>query len=214
MTTIPFGLNMLVRHIPSHREIGGIIIPDSFIGVSQECEVLAVGEGAWNTEKEIFEPMEIKVGERILVGKWAGRELNFGEVVEYIVPLNEIIGTLSSGNVGDWSKRLNLLHNHVLIEWERARRSEANGRILRPAQYQDMHYTGRILQIGPDVNLSKYPIMPGDRIFFDQFGSHFREKNWKEGSYSDEKRYACILDEDVILTRLPERVEFELVGDR
>ena len=53
---------------------GGIIIPDSAKDKPQEGEVIAVGRGKTNDEGKTF-PLDVKAGDRILFGKYAGTEI-------------------------------------------------------------------------------------------------------------------------------------------
>src|SRR5512146_2127593 len=53
---------------------GGIIIPDSAKDKPQEGEVIAVGPGKSNDEGKVF-PLQVKAGDRILFGKYAGTEI-------------------------------------------------------------------------------------------------------------------------------------------
>lgn len=62
---------------------GGIIIPDSAKEKPQEAKVVAVGPGALNDEGKRI-PLEVKKGDRILIGKYSGTEIKIdGE--EYVI---------------------------------------------------------------------------------------------------------------------------------
>jgi len=52
---------------------GGIIIPDTAKEKPQEGEILAVGPGARDETGKLV-PLDVKVGDRILFGKWSGTE--------------------------------------------------------------------------------------------------------------------------------------------
>ena len=58
----------------SEKTAGGIIIPDTAQEKPQEGKVVAVGGGA-KTEDGKLIPMDVKVGDKVLFGKWSGTEV-------------------------------------------------------------------------------------------------------------------------------------------
>ncbi len=56
------------------RSTGGIIIPDTAQEKPIQGEVLAIGPGARDDKGELT-PLEVKVGDQVLFGKWAGNEI-------------------------------------------------------------------------------------------------------------------------------------------
>lgn len=68
------------------RTAHGIIIPDTAKERPQEGEVVAVGAGARDNQGRV-QPLGVKVGDRILFGKWSGQEVKV-EGVEYLI-MNE-----------------------------------------------------------------------------------------------------------------------------
>ncbi len=74
-TFTPLHDRILVRRIEEGETVrGGIIIPDSAKEKPQEGEVIAVGKGKSNDEGKTF-PLDVKAGDRVLFGKWAGTEI-------------------------------------------------------------------------------------------------------------------------------------------
>jgi len=75
---------------------GGIIIPDSAKEKPQEAEVVAVGHGKRLENGEVV-PLDVRVGDRILFGKYTGNEVRLdGE--EYIIMREEdVLGILDAG---------------------------------------------------------------------------------------------------------------------
>ena len=75
---------------------GGIIIPDSAKEKPQEAEVVAVGHGKRLENGEVV-PLDVRVGDRILFGKYTGNEIRLdGE--EYIIMREEdVLGILDAG---------------------------------------------------------------------------------------------------------------------
>jgi chaperonin GroES len=57
----------------SEKTAGGIIIPDTAQEKPQEGKVVAVGGGAKTEDGKII-PMDVKVGDKVLFGKWSGKE--------------------------------------------------------------------------------------------------------------------------------------------
>jgi chaperonin GroES len=71
----PLGDRILVRRIEEEEvKRGGIIIPDTAKEKPQQGEVLAVGPGRMTDEGKRL-PIEVKVGDKILMGKYAGTEV-------------------------------------------------------------------------------------------------------------------------------------------
>lgn len=56
------------------KTLGGIIIPDSAKEKPMQGEVIAIGSGARDANGAVH-PLEIKVGDKVLYGKWAGTEV-------------------------------------------------------------------------------------------------------------------------------------------
>ncbi len=72
---------------------GGIIIPDSAKDKPQEGEVLSVGRGKTNDEGKTF-PLDVKAGDRILFGKYAGTEITIDGDTFLIMREEEVLGIL------------------------------------------------------------------------------------------------------------------------
>ncbi|MGC9958534.1 co-chaperone GroES, partial [Roseiarcus sp.] len=71
----PLHDRVVVRRIEAEEKTkGGIIIPDTAKEKPQEGEVIAVGPGG-RGESGKLTPIDLKVGDRILFGKWSGTEI-------------------------------------------------------------------------------------------------------------------------------------------
>ena len=71
----PLHDRVLLRRIEEGEKTpGGIIIPDTAKEKPQEGEVLAVGSGTRGDDGKI-QPLDVKVGDRVLIGKWSGTEV-------------------------------------------------------------------------------------------------------------------------------------------
>jgi chaperonin GroES len=78
---------------------GGIIIPDSAKDKPQEGEVIAVGKGKSNEEGKVH-PLEVKPGDRILFGKYAGTEIKIDGEELLIMREEEVLGILDGAAKG------------------------------------------------------------------------------------------------------------------
>jgi chaperonin GroES len=76
---------------------GGIIIPDTAQEKPQEGEVLAVGPGARDEDGERID-MDVKVGDRVLFGKWSGTEVKIDGEDLLIMKESDIMGVLETGS--------------------------------------------------------------------------------------------------------------------
>ena len=72
---------------------GGIIIPDTAKEKPMQGEILAVGPGARNDRGELV-PMGVKVGDRVLFGKWSGTEVKIDGEELLIMRESDIMGVL------------------------------------------------------------------------------------------------------------------------
>jgi chaperonin GroES len=71
----PLHDRILIRRIEAEEKTaGGIIIPDTAKEKPQEGEVVAVGPGARDESGKLV-PLDVKVGDRLLFGKWSGTEI-------------------------------------------------------------------------------------------------------------------------------------------
>jgi chaperonin GroES len=75
---------------------GGIIIPDTAKEKPMQGEILAVGPGARNDKGDLI-PMGVKVGDRVLFGKWSGTEVKVDGEELLIMKESDIMGILEEG---------------------------------------------------------------------------------------------------------------------
>jgi len=81
----PLGDRILVKPLePEEKTKGGIVLPDTAKEKPQEGKVIAVGKGK-TTEDGKTIPLEIKVGDRILYGKYSGTEITTKDGEEYLI---------------------------------------------------------------------------------------------------------------------------------
>lgn len=72
---------------------GGIIIPDSAKEKPMEGKVIAIGAGRIDKEGKRV-PLEIKVGDRVLFGKYAGQEIKIDDQEHVILKEDEVLGII------------------------------------------------------------------------------------------------------------------------
>jgi chaperonin GroES len=79
------------------KTAGGIIIPDTAKEKPSEGKIIAVGPGAKTEDGKIL-PMEVKVGDLVLFGKWSGTEVKIDGVEYSIMKESDIMGIMSKKN--------------------------------------------------------------------------------------------------------------------
>jgi chaperonin GroES len=90
----PLGDRVLIRRVEEEEKTkGGIIIPDTAKEKPQEGEVLAAGPGARDDNGKI-QPLDVRVGDRILFGKWSGTEVKLDGEDLIIMKESDILGVL------------------------------------------------------------------------------------------------------------------------
>ena len=91
----PLHDRILVRRIEAEEKTaGGIIIPDTAREKPQEGEVIAAGPGA-RAENGQIQELDVKVGDRVLFGKWSGTEIRIGGEDLLIMKESDIMGVLT-----------------------------------------------------------------------------------------------------------------------
>ena len=91
-TFTPLHDRILVRRVEEGETVrGGIIIPDSAKEKPQEGKVIAAGKGKSNDEGKVF-PLDVKAGDTILFGKYAGTEIKIDGEEFLIMREEEVLG--------------------------------------------------------------------------------------------------------------------------
>ena len=91
----PLRDRVLVRRLEAdEQKVGSIIIPDSAKEKPQQAEVIAVGSGRV-LEDGKREPLSVKTGDKVLVGKWSGADVKIDGVEYLILKEDEILGVLA-----------------------------------------------------------------------------------------------------------------------
>ncbi|CAA2138016.1 co-chaperone GroES [Hyphomicrobium sp. ghe19] len=96
MTFRPLHDRVVVKRIEEEsKTAGGIIIPDTAKEKPQQGEVVAVGPGARDEAGKV-NPLDVKVGDRVLFGKWSGSEVKIDGEDLLIMKESDILGVLSA----------------------------------------------------------------------------------------------------------------------
>jgi chaperonin GroES len=91
----PLHDRILIRRVEEAETTrGGIIIPDTAKDKPQEGEVVSVGKGKINEDGKV-RPLDVKEGDRILFGKYAGTEIKIDGEELVIMREEEVLGILS-----------------------------------------------------------------------------------------------------------------------
>ncbi len=94
MNIKPLADRILVRRIEEQEmKRGGILIPDTAKEKPQEGEVIAVGPGRMTEDGKRI-AMEVKKGDRILIGKYSGTEVKIDGIEYIILREDDVLGVL------------------------------------------------------------------------------------------------------------------------
>ena len=95
MKITPLKDNIVVKRIEEkdEKKVGSIIIPDTAKEKPMTAEVIAVGSGRVLKDGKKL-PLEVKVGDKILVGKYAGSEVKLDDIEYVILREDEVLGII------------------------------------------------------------------------------------------------------------------------
>ena len=92
----PLHDRVVVRRIEAEEKTaGGIIIPDTVKEKPQQGEVIAVGAGGRDETGKLI-PIDLKVGDRVLFGKWSGTEVKLDGEDLLIMKESDVMGVIES----------------------------------------------------------------------------------------------------------------------
>jgi chaperonin GroES len=90
----PLHDRILAKRIEEKEQVrGGIIIPDTAKEKPLEAEVIAVGNGKLTDDGKAI-PLDVKVGDRVLIGKYSGNEVKLDDVEYIILREEEVLGVI------------------------------------------------------------------------------------------------------------------------
>ncbi len=84
---------LVKRTVEDTKTAGGIIIPDTAKEKPSQGEIIAVGPGARDEQGKTL-PMSLKIGDRILFGKWSGTEVKIDGEELLIMKEADVLGVL------------------------------------------------------------------------------------------------------------------------
>ena len=89
----PLHDRVLVKRVDEvgEQKVGGIIIPDSAKEKPLQADVVAVGPGEYDDSGK-RKALDVKVGDKVLIGKWSGTEVKIDGEEYLILKENEILG--------------------------------------------------------------------------------------------------------------------------
>jgi len=92
MKVRPLRDRILVQRVEEpEQRIGGIIVPDTAKEKPQTAKVVAVGNGRVNDKGDVF-PLDVKAGEYVLIGKYAGTEIKLDGQEYLILREEDVLG--------------------------------------------------------------------------------------------------------------------------
>jgi chaperonin GroES len=95
MNIRPLQDRVLVKRIEAEEQVrGGIIIPDTAKEKPQQAEVIAVGPGKTDDDGDRI-ALDVKVGDRVLIGKYSGSEIRIDDEDYVILREDEILAVVN-----------------------------------------------------------------------------------------------------------------------
>ena len=91
----PLHDRVVIKRIEAEeKSAGGIIIPDTAREKPQEGRVIAAGPGGRDEAGKLI-PIDVKVGDKVLFGKWSGTEIKLDGEDFLIMKESDIMGVLA-----------------------------------------------------------------------------------------------------------------------
>ena len=89
----PLGDRVVIRSLEEAEEMrGGLYIPDTAKEKPQQGEIVAIGPGRYEKCERV--PMELKVGQRVLYGKYSGTEVRFDDEEYLIIKESDVLAVI------------------------------------------------------------------------------------------------------------------------
>ena len=89
----PLGDRVVIRSLEEAEEMrGGLYIPDTAKEKPQQGEIVAVGPGRYEKGERV--PMELKVGLKVLYGKYSGTEVRFDDEEYLIIKESDVLAVI------------------------------------------------------------------------------------------------------------------------
>ena len=92
----PLHDRIVVKRIDAEEKTkGGIIIPDTVKEKPSQGQVVAVGPGGRDESGKLI-PIDLKVGDKVLFGKWSGTEVKLDGVEYLVMKESDVIGVVNA----------------------------------------------------------------------------------------------------------------------
>jgi len=89
----PLGDRVVIRSLEETEQMrGGLYIPDTAKEKPQQGEIVAVGPGRYEKGERV--PMELKVGQKVLYGKYSGTEVRFDDEEYLIIKESDVLAVI------------------------------------------------------------------------------------------------------------------------
>ena len=99
MNVRPLHDRLIIQRLDEgEQKVGGIIIPDTAKEKPQQGKVIAAGNGKSNDDGKRT-PLDVKAGDRILFGKYAGQEIKLDGEDYLIMKEDEVLGVISGASI-------------------------------------------------------------------------------------------------------------------
>jgi chaperonin GroES len=94
VTVIPLSDRVVIKALADSEQMrGGLYIPDTAKEKPQQGEIIAVGPGRFEKDKRV--PMDVKVGDKVLYGKYSGTEVTIDGEQLLILRESDVLAVLS-----------------------------------------------------------------------------------------------------------------------
>ncbi len=85
---------VIKRLAAEEKTVSGIIIPDAAKEKPQQGEVVAVGPGLWNEDGDERIALDVKVGDKVLFGKWSATEVKIDGEELLVMKQDDVIAII------------------------------------------------------------------------------------------------------------------------
>ena len=89
----PLHDRILVKRVEGEDEVGGILIPDTAQEKPKQADVVAVGKGKKDDDGK-FISLDVKKGDRIVLGKYSGTEIDIENIEYVIIREDDVLGVV------------------------------------------------------------------------------------------------------------------------
>lgn len=94
LTIRPIGDRILIRYLPDEKMVGLIHLPEIAHEKPQRAEIMALGSGNKYDRSAKAHEFDVKVGDKILIARYTGAELQYEGVTYNIIREDDIVGRI------------------------------------------------------------------------------------------------------------------------